>query len=551
MKKLLGFAFIFWGITVFAQVAPNKYYIEFTDKNHNNYSLDRPEEFLSERSLQRRANQGINLDLSDLPVTQLYVDSLKKLGLEVVNVSKWFNSATVYTLDSALIDSITYLSFVSNSAKNIPITGMSTPVPSRYKFPRQSTSNPVREDNYYNYGPSSDQIFMHNGQMMHNAGFRGQGMLIAVTDAGYMGLPDLPAFDSLIAANRIISKRDFVHGGNAVYDYSTHGMKVLSILAGNSSGNLIGTAPEADYLLLVSEDSDSETFIEEINWLSAAEYADSMGADLINVSLGYLDFDTPEFNHNYQQMNGKTAIISIGATVAAQKGMLIVAAAANSGGEEIHPWVNAPGDADGIITAGAVWSNQSYAYFSSIGPSSDGRVKPDLAAMGAGTTNQNLDGSFGTGNGTSFSAPLLTGLLACLWQQFPDKTNYEIIEAARQCSHLYNNPNPYLGYGIPDFHFASQILSSEGEFVRKSGLNIYPNPFHDKFTIRVDNNDGDSIQIIISDINGRSTYLWMEHDLPDNNTSINIDDLSRLKPGTYLVTVILNTTRYSEKLIKE
>jgi serine protease AprX len=551
MKKLLTVLLMFGALSTFAQVAPNKYYIEFTDKNNNSYSLDRPEEFLSERSLQRRANQGINLDMSDLPVTQIYVDSLESLGLDVINVSKWFNSATIYTLDSALIDSITYLSFVSNAIKNQPITGSSIPVPARYKFPRE---NPIKSDeknHHYDYGASSDQIFMHNGQLLHNEGFRGQGMLIAVTDAGYMGLLDLVAFDSLVADGRIISKRDFVHGGDLVYDYSTHGMRVMSILAGNAPGNLIGSAPEADYLLLVSEDADSENFIEEINWLSAAEYADSMGADLINVSLGYLDFDTQGFDHNYQQMNGRTAIISVGATVAARKGMLVVAAAANSGDDEAHPWVNAPGDADSIITAGAVWSDQSYAYFSSIGPSSDGRVKPDLAAMGAGTTNQNLDGSFGTGNGTSFSAPLLTGMLACLWQKFPEKTNFEIIDAARQSAHLYNTPTPYLGYGIPDFFFASQILSSEVGFVRKSGLNVYPNPFQDEFIVRVDNNEGDSIQIMITDINGRSTYLWMEKDLPDNNTSILIDDFAGLKPGAYILTVILNTTRFSEKLIKE
>jgi subtilisin family serine protease len=550
MKKLLTVAVLFWALSAFAQVAPNKYYIEFTDKNNNSYSLDRPEEFLSDRSLQRRANQGINLDLSDLPVTQMYVDSLESLGLQVLNVSKWFNSATVYSGDTALMDSITYLGFISNTAKHQPLSGNTTKVPEKYKIPRE-TEQGIKKNNFYDYGTSSDQIFMHNGQILHNDGFRGQGMLIAVTDAGFMGLPDLPAFVSIFAENRVISSRNFVHGGSFVNDYSTHGMRVLSIIAGNYPGSLIGSAPEADYLLLMSEDPASETLIEEINWISAAEYADSMGADVINVSLGYLNFDTPEFSHNYQQMDGNTAMISIAAEVASTKGMLIVASAANSGEDLVHPWVNAPGDADKILTAGAIWSDLSYAAFSSIGPSSDGRVKPDVVAMGGGTTNQELDGSFSQGNGTSFSSPILSGLVACLWQKFPDKTNMEIIEAVKQSSHLYNEPTNYLGYGIPDFDLASKILSSETPYIKESQISIFPNPFTSDFEVKLINNAGDSVQIIVNDLNGQKNFLWMEHTTKEDNAKIRIDDLQRLKSGIYVITVIINNSRYSEKIIKK
>lgn len=550
MRTTLLIAAILWGFTAFSQVAPNKYYIEFTDKNNNTFSLSRPEEFLSERALQRRAVQNIDLDMSDLPVTQMYVDSLESLGLEVLNVSKWFNSATVYTLDSLLIDSITYLGFVSNSAKQLPVNNERTPVPEKYNIPRESKISDSKVD-YYNYGTSSDQIFMHNGQVLHNEGFRGHGMLIAVTDAGFTGLPDLPAFDSLYQAGRIVSTRNFVHGGDFVYSYSTHGMRVLSILAGNYPGSLIGSAPEADYLLLMSEDPSSETYLEEINWISAAEYADSMGADVINVSLGYLNFDTPEFSHDYSQMDGNTAMISMAAKVASSKGIIVVASAANSGGNAVHPWINAPGDAKDIITAGAVWSDMSYAAFSSIGPSYDGRVKPDVVAMGGGTTNQELDGSFSQGNGTSFSSPILSGLIACLWQKFPEKTNMEIMEAVRQASNLYNNPTVYLGYGIPDFELAGIILSSGKDYTRESRIDIFPNPFTSDFVISLDNNSGDSVQVMVNDITGRRNYLWMEHTCKDENVKIKIDDLARLKPGIYIITVIINTTRYSEKIIKK
>ncbi len=550
MKNVLLIAALFWGFSAFAQLAPNKYYIEFTDKNHNSYRLDRPEEFLTDRALQRRAVQNIGLDISDLPVTQMYVDSLESLGLEVLNVSKWFNSATVYTLDTLLIDSITYLGFVSNSAKHQALSGEKIAVDSKYKILRENKPA-LTKSNYYDYGTSSDQIFMHNGQILHNEGFRGQGMLIAITDAGFTGLPNLPAFDSLYQEGRIITTRNFVNGGDYVYSYSTHGMRVLSILAGNFPGSLIGSAPEADYLLLMSEDAASETYLEEINWISAAEFADSMGADVVNVSLGYLDFDTPEFSHNYQQMDGNTAMISLAAKVASSKGMIIVASAANSGEDAVHPWINAPGDAKDIITAGAVWSNESYAAFSSIGPSYDGRVKPDVVAMGGGTINQELNGSFGPGNGTSFSSPILTGLIACLWQKFPEKTNMEIMEVVRQCSHMYNNPTVYLGYGIPDFDLASSILSSDIPYVRESKINIFPNPFSSDFSIILNNQAGDSVQIIVNDMNGKRNYLWMEYTCMENNSKIRIDDLSRLKSGIYILTVILNTSRYSEKIIKK
>jgi hypothetical protein len=550
--KTIGLIFsLFFGLTVIAQVSPNKYYIEFTDKNNNEYSINNPEEFLTERSLRRRANQDIPITESDLPVTQTYVDSLESLGLQVLLTSKWFNSATVYTLDTDLMDTITNLGFVCNSAKYSPYPeGQSSAVDNRYK--RIKETNSRKEDfDYYDYGDCAVQIKMTNAHKLHNEGFRGKDMLIAVTDAGFTGLPDLPSFDSLYNENRVLSTKNFVHGGDTVYNHSTHGMRVLSILAANYPGNLIGTAPEASYLLLMSEDPDSETFIEELNWISAAEYADSLGADIINVSLGYVDFDTPEFNHSYETLDGRHAIISYAATVASRKGMIVVAAAANSGTDENHPWIAAPGDADSIITAGAVWADETYASFSSIGPSYDGRVKPDVVSMGGGTYNQNTDGSIGNGNGTSFSTPLLAGMIACFWQKFPEKSNMEIIESVRQSAHLYNTPTVYLGYGIPDFELASIILET-GEYVRpKKDFSVYPNPFSDEFKIQFNNNPGDSIEISISDINGRRTYLWMEHSAKQDNVILNIDDIKHFKPGVYILTVSLNNVRYSEKLIKK
>ncbi len=547
-------AALLYTISIYSQVAPNKYCIEFTDKNNNGYSLDAPEEFLSEKALQRRANQGIALNEADLPVNQEYIDSLSSLGLQILNVSKWFNLVTVYTLDSLLMDTIQNLSFVSNKRNHYPTPypkGRTVPVPTKYKKYRTNNiySNNTSSD-YYDYGNSSTQIKMHNAHKLHNSGYRGKGMLIAVTDAGFTGFPNLPSFDSLYNENRVLATRNFVHGGDTVYNHSTHGMRVLSILSANYPGNLIGSAPEASYLLLMSEDPATEYIIEELNWITAAEFADSMGADLINVSLGYVDFDDSTSNHTYSELDGEQTPISIAARMASETGMLVVIAAANSGNDEEHPWIAAPGDAKKIITAGAVWADETYASFSSIGPSYDGRIKPDLVAMGGGTFNQETSGDIGTGNGTSFATPLLTGMIACLWQKYPQKTNMEIIEAIRKSGHLYNNPTVYLGYGIPDFEIADIILGKENIKIENDFFNMYPNPFIDEFKIQLKNKVGDSIEVTINDISGKTTHFWFRHDAVQNNTLLTINEIKNFKQGIYILTVKINNKRKSIRIVK-
>lgn len=540
---------------VYSQISPNKYYIELTDKNNNIYNLDNPENFLSERSIQRRVKQGIEINLTDLPVSDFYIDSLKSLGLEIINVSKWFNSVTVYSTDISLIDTICNLSFVKDKLKsnNRNINQIST----KREIQKNSKRQPVllkSQNDYYNYGQSINQIYLNNGQTLHNDGFRGKGMLIAVTDAGFQNLPELPAFDSLFAENRILATRNFVMGGNYVYDYSTHGMKVLSILAGNYPGQLIGSAPEASYLLLMSEDSHSETYIEEFNWVSAAEFADSLGADIINVSLGYVKFDNDMFSHSYSDMNGHTAISSKAATLAARKGIIVVASAANSGNSETHPWIAAPGDADSIITVGAVRENGLYTSFSSIGPSFDGRVKPDVVAMGHGTTNQAINGSISTGNGTSYAAPIISGLVACLWQKYPDKNNMEIIDAVRKSSNFYNNPTDTIGYGIPNFSIASNIIENYVNLYNDNQIFISPNPFKDEIEIVFKSNTDDSVKIQITDISGKVVYMNnLNLKTINNNTRVTINNLNSLPKGLYILSVffINCNAKFSKKLIKE
>ena len=534
----------------FSQVAPNKYFIQFTDKNYNNYSLENPEEFLSPRSLERRARQGILMDLSDLPVSNFYVDSIKKFGVQVLNTTKWFNGVTIYSEDPEIITTIQNLGFVNNVVKLQPDQSNKKQVPSKY-FVERNIKKGIKSENYYDYGSSWNQISIHNTQYLHNEGYRGAGIMIAITDAGFTGLPNLPAFDSVYNSNRVLATRNFVYGGTEVYSYSTHGMRVFSIIAGNYPGNLIGTAPEADFVLLMSEDPDSEYIIEEYNWISAAEFADSIGADIINVSLGYLNFDDSTQNHTYQDLDGETTPIAIAAKTAAAKGMIVVCAAANSGESPTHPYINTPGDAKDVLTAGAIWSDLSYASFSSIGPSYDGRVKPDVVAMGAGTYNQNPDGSIGTGSGTSFSAPLISGITACLWQKFPEKTNFEIMDAIKKSSHLFLEPSNYLGYGIPNLLLASIILGDENLKLETPDIQIFPNPFIDTFNIKLNNKPGQKVQVMIHDITGRRSYFWMVTTFNQPNQTITISDFENLKAGIYIVIVKIDELQFINKLYKQ
>ena len=425
-----------------SQTAPDKYWLQFTDKNHTPYSLDLPEEFLSLRSINRRIKHNVDFQWNDLPVDPAYVDSLKKLGLKILNVSKWFNAITVQSTDYELIDTITNISFIKGKklVKRFYSTGKY-----KDKFQDELVITPdlkVSGSVGYlsNYGLSRNQIEMLNGHLLHSKGFRGEGMVIAVLDGGFSSTDTISALDSIKYNNQILGTKDFVRGGKIRYDASWHGTAVLSTMAGNIPGLLVGTAPKAWYWLLRCEDSDSEYIIEEDNWVAAAEFADSAGVDIINSSLGYSSYDDESTSHSYEDMDGNTSRVTIGADIAAGKGILVVTSASNQGNKPWH-YITSPGDGDSVLTVGAVDSTGVYAYFSSTGPSADGRVKPDVTAQGMATIIMGRDGKIGKGNGTSFSSPLIAGLSACLWQAFPEMTNMQIIDvdvAIKEAAHFKN-----------------------------------------------------------------------------------------------------------------
>jgi len=321
-----------------------------------------------------------------------------------------------------------------------------------------------------------------------------------------------------------------------VFDAPSHGMKVLSIMGGNIPGELIGSAPKANYWLLRSEDNSSEQSIEEDYWVAAAEFADSVGADIINSSLGYTEFDNSDQDYSYSDLNGNTTIITKAADIAASKGILVISSAGNLGDD---PWkyISAPADGDSVLTVGAVDSYANYAYFSGLGPTTDGRIKPNIAAMGLHTVLMGTDGNITTGNGTSFSAPLISGLAACLWESSPELTNMEIFKRIEESSHHFSSPDYFLGYGIPDFGKASGITNSGLSILEENIIvKIYPNPFYSEINIELFQKSRNLIVIGLYSITGEK--IFESEEFIENYGSIKISkNLNTLPSGIYLMKI--------------
>lgn len=484
MKKLTFLTLsLLLTVMAFAQVAPDKYWVRFTDKNNSPYSVDNPLEFLSQRAIDRRLKQNIPIVENDLPVNQSYIDSVKAAGATVLTVSKWFNSVTVYTTDQNVIDLINSYSFVLSTTKaGFPEQPGIKNFENKPFFRNESfdttglNNKNVKSvlSNSYDYGQALNQIQMLNGDSLHNMGYDGNGIIIAVLDAGFLNVNTIGAFDSLWNSGRILGWRDFVSPQSPnIFNSHYHGCMVLSTMGANYPGQIVGTAPKASYWLLRTEDAATEYLIEELNWVSGAEFADSLGADVINSSLGYTEFDDPSQNHTYSDMDGNIAPITIGADIAASKGILVCNSAGNSGNSSWH-YIGAPADGDSVFSVGAVDAGGNYVSFSSVGPTSDGRLKPNVMAQGSGTTIISpWSGNVSTGSGTSFSSPITAGMVACLRQANPAKSNLEIMAAVEQSSSLYTNPNYQMGYGIPDYVLANSILSEPDTLTFQLHLKVF------------------------------------------------------------------------------
>ncbi len=493
--------------SLMGQTAPDKYWVQFTDKNDSPYSIDNPIEFLSQKSIDRRSAQNIEITEQDLPVNQDYIDQVLAIGnISLLLKSKWFNSITIYTADPDLIDLIEQLSIVSQ-VKSVE----------KYKKGKYEEEEIIafqKEFNPLDYGTSYDQLEEINGEALHENDFLGEDMLIFVCDGGFTNLDIVDAFNHLFDDNRIVGTHDFVDGDDFVYQGSSHGTSVMGTMAGIIPNELKGTAPSASYFLARTENTASEYEIEEDNWISAAELADSIGADVITTSLSYTTFDDSTQDHSYEDLDGQTTRIAIGAGIAAQKGMLIVVSAGNYFQQAWH-YIGSPADAIDILAIGAITSDSTHSSFSSAGPSADGRVKPDIVARGSAAATANT-GNNGVSyvNGTSFSGPIIAGISACLWQAYPSATSLEIREAIIQSAHQYTNPDELMGYGIPNYGNAMVYLQNTlgippmQKPISSIVQRVYPNPFIDNVSIelRAPNGGYDEGTITLYNASGVRVY---------------------------------------------
>lgn len=441
-----------------------KFIIELKNKTGSVFSINRPHEFLSQRAIDKRLLYNIAIDSTDLPVVQQYLYSIQQAGaVTILSTSKWLNQVCVQSVDATAMNTIANFPFVKTIVSVAARNNM--PFNPAGKFALENNlqdieSNAPQQElaNIYNYGQSYGQVHLHQGEFLHNYGFSGQGMQMAVLDAGFRNYLTLSTFDSIRNNGQVLGTWDFVDNHANVNEDLSHGTHCLSTIAANMPGSFMGTSPKTSFYLFRTENAATEFPIEEQNLAVGLERADSLGVDISSISLGYTTFDNNSLNHTYSQMDGNTTIAARASDFAARKGMLVVAAMGNEGGNGWN-FLSTPADADSVMAVGAVTSAGVSANFSGYGPSSDGQIKPSVAALGVNSVVANANtGQPTTSSGTSFATPIIAGLSSCLWQAFPESNNMGIISALQESATKFTNPDDRVGYGIPDMKKAFVIL---------------------------------------------------------------------------------------------
>jgi len=530
MKKIL----LLWLFTVSMAYAQEDAWVYFNDKPDTEFYLANPLEMLSQKSLTRRTNQNIALDEQDVPINTGYITAVTNAtGIAVMAKSKWLNALHIRgsVTDINALTALTFVARVDFADRSLNAQGRSaTPQ-------RQAGAQRVQEtQTAFGYGTSASQVQMLNAHLLHQQNYTGTGITIAVLDNGFPGVNITQPFARLNDNNLIIGGYNFVQRTDDVYQGGTHGTIVLSDMGGFTDGQFVGTAPDAFYYLFVTEDVAAENPVEESYWVEAAEMADSLGVDVINTSLGYYSYDNIRYSHTYSDTDGNTAFITRGANVAFSRGMFLVNAAGNSGASEVNPNITVPADAYNTLTVGAVDASRQYAYFSSLGPTYDGRIKPDVMAQGLAAAVANYQGSITTANGTSCASPIMAGAVACLWQALPNKTNAELLQIIRQSADRYSNPDAQYGYGIPDFNLALQgnlglPEAKQGEYL------VYPNPFKNTVNIAFPKDVKAAHFTVFNSLGQR---VWEQNITKEK--SLSIDNIAtgiyiyRIEAGTYLQT---------------
>ncbi len=538
MKKLYFLLILVVANFGYAQVEDA--WVYFNDKPSAATFLANPLTMLTQRSLDRRSAQNILLDITDVPVEQAYITQITAAtGITVMAKSKWLNALHIRGAQTD-IQALTGLPFV-NSVKfaNHSLNPGGRIAQNSNKI--QSVNKQYEIEVVYNYGGSQNQIEMLNGHLLHQQNYTGTGKIIAVLDSGFLNVNTVQPFQRLFDNNLILGGYNYITQNTDVYSLHDHGTLVLSCMGGYVDGQLVGTAPDAAYYLFVTEDVSSENPVEESYWVEAAEEADRLGVDVITSSLGYFDYDNPNYSHTYSQMTGNQAFVSRGANVAFSKGIVVIASAGNSGGST-NPFVGVPAEATNVLAIGAVKADENYASFSSIGPSFDGRVKPDVMAQGQAAVVATTSGNVGIANGTSFSAPIMAGMIASFWSAIPTLSAVEVAQYVKQSADRFTSPTTLYGYGIPDFQSALMAALNTQSFDNEVVL-VYPNPVNDNITIQIPTENKNSVLYLYNNLGQKVKEVAI------SNTTQTIS-VESLNSGIYFYQITAKNKTYKGKLLK-
>lgn len=551
---MVNYRVLFLVITFFSfwnnSEAQDRYAVFFKYKPQDTYTLNQPEQFLTQKALDRRTREGVSIDSLDLPVSQKYIDVIVEKADYILYPSKWMNALLLVTDEEGALEmeALPYVDRVEIVALDF------IPSPNsrfgRKLFSALSLKIPLPVNNRKlrtNENPYDFQNNLLRIPEMHEEGFTGKGVTIAVFDIGFPGTNEAPALSHLYSNNKILGTKNFVKPWSEdIYTVDEHGTNVLSLIAANEEGILVSGAPDANFILAVTEEGPTEYKIEEYNWVKAAEFADSLGVDIINSSVGYYDFDDPAMNYSLEDLDGKTTVIARGANIAAKKGILTVNSVGNYGPNAST--LISPADSQFVLAIGSVNQDLGASSFSSRGPTGDGRIKPDLASYGNGVALIKSSGNLGFSNGTSFSAPQITALAAGLWEAKPEWTRAEMVENLIRSATQADSKDNLIGYGIPNFYDAyyGEILSvSEEEQIT---WKVFPNPMAEDY-LNIYFGRGLSAEFTLLDMNGKSlqtAILFRNSPKDPFRTS-----LQGLKPGFYIVQMQDGTELKRTKLFRQ
>lgn len=500
------------------------FYVQLTDKNNSPYSLSNPSAFLSTKALARRADFNLTCDSTDLPVNPEYENQIKNLGINIHSKSKWMNGLTVLVPDSSIMSQVRALPFV----KWVQYTGVietSLPVSKKVKYVSEA----------FNYGTAATQINQINGSYLHDLGYTGKNIIVGVLDAGFTNVNTNPGFDSLRISGRLLGTKDIAEPGSNIFSLDNHGANVLSIMTGNLPNQYLGSAPHASFWLIRTEYAPTEYLVETDFWTSGIEFADSVGVDVVNSSLGYTEFDDETMDFTYSDMNGLVSRASRAAKMAADKGIIVCNSAGNDGNKTWH-YIGSPADADKILSVGSVTSTGTVSAFSSFGPTSDFRIKPDVCAMGSSTAYIYNNGTLTSGSGTSYSSPVIAGMMACYLQYVKENRTIfyvdDILQSVVRSSSLYGYPDDQMGNGIPNFQIAAASLPTYNGFygINSNFVNVLVDNVNKTLRIRLTDSIFYKGTISIHNISGQ---MLMKSKIDSNGMFFNLSDF---KSGIYIVT---------------